>query len=246
MAFKKIKNIFNKNSVIENDENDFDTTGMIKLNDYKGQINKTKIKRKKISNFTSGANYNRFADNKAVKEIDRKEFKRTWHITLIKAIISIIGIFLLLVCSIIIYRTGIDLLNGEEVSNVFGYTDYLVKEDNLSPTINKNDLVIIRIQENYDEGDIILYKFAETSTRLGKIKDVIRDNYIITDNYINEDSYNSRINKDIVIGKEVKTIKNFKTIYNIIVSPFTVIIVLIAVLSYFYILSKGKIKERNI
>jgi len=204
------------------------------------------MKNKKVNSFTSGSHYNRYANDKEVKKIDREEFKRTWHITLIKTLISIVGIFVLAICSIVIYKTGADLLNGNEVADIFGYIDYIVNEDNLSPLINKDDLLIIKKEQTYQEQDIVLYFYKGNSKKLGKIEDIIRNEYIITDNNINKGDYNSQISSELVIGKKVLIIKNFKLIYNIFTSPFTIILLIIITLLYFYMISRGKIKERSI
>lgn len=193
--------------------------------------------------FINSADYNPFADQEEVIKVDRKEFKENWFKIFIKSFIMILMLFLAALCSIMIYKLGYSLLNNTDVTSIGSYSDYLVPEGNLSPTINENDLIIVQNHEFYGIGDIILYEFAGTSHKIGKVTDIIRGYYIITDNNIKVGDYNSKISESLVIGKEVKTIKNFKGIYNFITSPLTIFFAVGLIALYFYLISKGKIKD---
>lgn len=265
-SINNIKSKFSKdNSSNINDttkENPNETDGMMSLDDYysqdtsnnsnssniKGMIdNNEKIKKgiEAAKSFISDVNYNPFADQEEVKKVDRKEFKDTWFMILIKIIITLIMIFLAVLCFIMIYKLCYDLLNDTDISSMGGYSDYLVREDNLSPLINENDLIFVKKLEYYEEGDIILYEFAGTSHKIGRIDDIVRGYYIIADNKITAGDYNSEIAMDLVVGKQVYKISNFKGIYDFITSPLAIILLVGIIGSYFYLMSKGKIKDKD-
>lgn len=193
--------------------------------------------------FINSADYNPFADQEEVIKVDRKELKENWFKMFIKFFIMILMLFLAGLCSIVIYKLGYSLLNNTDITSIGSYSDYLVPESNLSPIIKENDLIIVQSHEFYEVGDIILYEFAGTSHKIGKVTDVIRGYYIITDNDIKEGDYNSKISESLVIGKEVKIIRNFKGFYNFITSPFTIVLIVSIIALYFYLISKGKIKD---
>lgn len=193
--------------------------------------------------FINDTNYNPFADQEEIKDVDRKEFKENWFKILIKILITILMIFLAALSALMIYKLGYGLLHNTDISSISGYSDFMVREDNLAPAINENDLIIVKQQEYYEEGDIILYEYAGTSHKIGRVADIIRGYYIITDKNIKAGDYNSKIAENLVIGKEYKTIKNFKGMYDFITSPIAIVLVVGVIAAYFYLMSKGKIKD---
>jgi len=261
-AINNIKSKFGKNSSNENSTTQSnDNSEMLSIDDYFSPGSSTvKKENTPISKDNSGsdilkkgldaaktfinsADYNPFADQEEVVKVDRKEFKENWFKIFIKSFIMILMLFLAVLCSIMIYKLGYSLLNNTDITSIGSYSDYIVPESNLSPAINENDLIIVQNHEFYEIGDVILYEFAGTSHKIGRVTDVIRGYYIITDNNIKVGDYNSKISESLVIGKEVKIIKNFKEIYNFITSPLTIFLAVGLIALYFYLISKGKIKD---
>ncbi len=264
-AVQNIKSKFSKDSsnvsTSEKSEDNINTNedGMMSIDDYFAQTpsESTSSRPEKKENgalkkgldaaksFIGETNYNPFADQEETRKIDKKEFKDNWFKIFIKILIAFIMIFLAVLLAIIIYKFGYDLLHDTDISSMGGYSDFLVPEGNLSPTINENDLIIVQKLEFYEEGDIILYEFAGTSHKIGKVADIVRGYYIVTDNNIKEDDYNSKISEDLVVGKTVKVISNFKGFYNFITSPIAVVLLVVVIASYFYLISKGKVKDNK-
>ena len=54
---------------------------------------------------------------------------------------------------------------------------------------------------------------------------------------------NYEIYREDIIGKATFKISNFEGLYNILTSPFIILIILISTGFYFYLTVKGKIKE---
>lgn len=259
---ENVKTKFKKDDNVSSSNENKDTDGMMSIDDYfdNGKYLSENSDNKKESNnqydlkdrlknatksFVNDVNYNPFSDQEEVLKVDKKEFKDNWFKITVKALVTCIMIFLAVLCFTMIYRLCYSLLNNTETPSFGSYTDYLVPEDNLAPLINENDLIIVKSQEFYDEGDIILYEFAGTSHKIGKVVDSGRGYYIINDNNIKSDSYQSKIDETLVVGKEVKIIKNFSKFYNFVTSPIAIILLVVIIGSYFLLMSLGKVKDKG-
>lgn len=148
--------------------------------------------------------------------------------TIIIVILSILAIFL--IYDIYCYMIGI--LKDTNYPYLFGYTTHNVIEDNMTPNINKNDLIILKKQDYYTSDDIVLFN-SNGSYRIGFIKDTSKGNYIIQDNInsINEDFI---ITNNEIIGKEIKNIKNFAKIFNFLTSGYMIGIIFILIGLYIF------------
>lgn len=149
-------------------------------------------------------------------------------------ILSILGIFL--IYDIYCYMIGI--LKDTNYPFLFGYTTHNVIENNMTPDINKNDLLIIKKQDYYTSDDIVLFT-SNGSNRIGFIKDTTKGKYIIQDNInsINEDFI---ITDNDIIGKEIKNIKSFAKIFNFLTSGYMIVIILIFVGLYIFTTIKDR------
>ena len=122
---------------------------------------------------------------------------------LLKTIFDIVTILIILLVIIIAYNFfQISILN-KKYSNFFGYTFFEVTTGSMSGTIEINDVVIVKINDNIKENDIITYQLDDTIITHRLIK--IEDNQLITKGDANN-AEDKPIEKKSVIGKVVKTI----------------------------------------
>ena len=120
----------------------------------------------------------------------------------------------------------------KDYDNYFGYTLFEVQSGSMSPTINVDDMLLVKLTTDIKKGDIITYKNEENFITHRVIE--ANGDKIITKG----DSNNSEdkiINKDAVLGKIVKIFPKFGKWKKILLSPG----VLIALFSTLTIFSLG-------
>lgn len=160
-------------------------------------------------------------------------------------IINLIIIILILIALIVIWGfIQISVLKKDYV-NIFGYSVFSAETGSMSPTIEKGDIVIVKLKkQSLQEKDIITYK-NENSIITHRIEK-IDENTIIAkgDNNNTEDN---PINKDQVIGKVVFIINNVEiwkkvfTDFNVLLPVCITVILLILLVSY-----KEKTGDENV
>ena len=94
----------------------------------------------------------------------------------------------------------------KDYANYFGYTLFEVQSGSMSPTINVDDMLLVKLTTDIKKGDIITYKNEENFITHRVIE--ANGDKIITKG----DSNNSEdkiINKDAVLGKIVKIFPKF-------------------------------------
>ena len=122
---------------------------------------------------------------------------------ILKTFFNIVTIFIILLVILIGYNFfQISILN-KKYSNFIGYTFFEVTTGSMSGTIEINDVVIVKINDNIKENDIITYQLDDTIITHRLIK--IEDNQLITKGDANN-TEDRPIEKKSVIGKVVKTI----------------------------------------
>ena len=145
-------------------------------------------------------------------------------------------IFILVIIAIIALWTSIQLnVQNKEYVDIFGYSIFSTTTGSMSPTIEKGDIVFVKIGEKVQENDIITYKNGNSFITHRIIQ--INGETIIAkgDNNNTEDE---GITKDVIIGKVVYTINNVEvwkmvfSDFSVIIPVFITIILFIALVSY--------------
>lgn len=155
---------------------------------------------------------------------------------IIKNIIINLIIFVLGIIAIISAWASNQLnIQNMDYCNIFGYSIFSTETGSMSPTMEKGDIVIVKIGEQAKEKDIITYK---------------RDNVFITHRIIKIDgdsiiakgdsnnTQDEEITKDAIIGKVVFIINNvevWKSVFSdisVIIPVFITVILLIILVSY--------------
>lgn len=127
-------------------------------------------------------------------------------LNILKKIIVDLIIFVLSIIAILVIWTFIQLnVQKKEYANIFGYSVFSTETGSMAPTIEKGDIVIIKLGDEIREKDIITYK-EENVFITHRIVE-INEEAIITkgDNNNTEDE---PINKNAVLGKVVFIINN--------------------------------------
>ena len=152
-----------------------------------------------------------------------------------KIIVNLIIIVLSIIAMFVIW--GFVQLNVQkkEYLNIFGYSLFSTETGSMSPTMEKGDIVIIKIGDEIREKDIITYK-KENVFITHRIEQIEGD-FIIAkgDNNNTEDD---PIKKDDVIGKAVYIINNveiWKKVFsdkNVIIPICITVVLFVLLISY--------------
>ena len=168
--------------------------------------------------------------------------KRT---NLAKIITDIIIILLSIIAIIVIWEFVQVSIQHKEYVNIFGYSIFSTETGSMSKTIEKGDIVIVKLGENtLNEKDIITYKSGNAiiTHRIKKID----GNTIIAKGDSNN-TEDDPIEKDMVIGKVVYIFNNvevWKKVFSDmqVIVPICITIILLIVL----VLYKEKTGDENV
>lgn len=122
---------------------------------------------------------------------------------LLKIIFNIFTIIMILLVLLIAYNFFQVSIFDKKYSDFFGYTFFEVSTGSMSGTIEINDIVIIKINDDVKENDIITYQLDNSFITHRLIK--IQDNKLVTKGDANN-AEDKPIEKTAVIGKVVKII----------------------------------------
>ena len=152
-----------------------------------------------------------------------------------KVIVNLLIVILSIIAIIVIW--GLIQLNvqNKEYINIFGYSIFSAETGSMSPTMEKGDIVIIKIGDEIRENDIITYQKDNVLVTHRIIN--INENTVITKgDYNNTDD--EPINKNQIIGKEVFIINNvevWKKVFsdiNVVIPIVITVILFILLVSY--------------
>lgn len=142
-------------------------------------------------------------------------------------------IFILSIIAIIAIWTSIQLnVQNKEYLDLFGYSIFSTATGSMSPTIEKGDIVIVKIGQQGNEKDIITYK-KDNSFITHRIIKIDGDSIIAKGD--NNNTQDEGITKDTVIGKVVFIINNVEIWKNVfsdtsVIIPIAITVILLIVL----------------
>jgi len=113
--------------------------------------------------------------------------------------------------------------------NYFGYTIFEVESGSMSPTINIDDMILVKVNTEVAKGDIITYKQDDDFITHRVVK-VLDDKLITKGDYNN--SEDKVVSKDMVLGKIVKVFPKFGVWREILLSPKVIILVFITLILF--------------
>lgn len=154
-------------------------------------------------------------------------------------------IFILSVIAIIVIWGFVQLnVQQKEYINIFGYSVFSAETGSMMPTMEKGDIVIIKIGDEIKENDIITYK-SGNALITHRVVEINGDKIIAKGD--NNNAEDEPINKEQVIGKSVFIINNveiWKKVFtdkNVIIPICTTIVLLVILVAY-----KEKTGDKNV
>ena len=155
--------------------------------------------------------------------------------TLKKLIVNLI-IFVLSIIAIIVIWGFVQLnVQKKEYIDIFGYSLFSTETGSMSPTMEKGDIVIIKLGDEIREKDIITYK-KENVFITHRIEQINEDSIIAKGD--NNNTEDEPIKKDEVIGKvvfiinDVEVWKKVFTDINVIIPICITVILFVLLVSY--------------
>lgn len=161
--------------------------------------------------------------------------KNIGHI-LLNVMICIISIFLLFA----IYNLVQMKVFKKDYVEYFGYTFFEVKTGSMEDTLLVNDYVFVKLNEDFEENDIITFRNDEGSIVTHRIVKLYGDSIVTKGD--NNNSEDNPINRDDVIGKVIYVGKEYGTYYRVITEP-TVIVIFVILLVLISIFTESDKKE---
>lgn len=127
----------------------------------------------------------------------------------------LIGLVIVIAAFTLYSYIALEILNKDYVS-FLGYTYFEVASGSMSPTINKEDMVIVKLNDNYEQEDIITYKLNGDfiTHRVKKI-----DTSTVTTKGDANNTKDTPISKESILGKVVFVIPKFGIWKKVFLSP---------------------------
>ena len=170
--------------------------------------------------------------------------KKTKKINMLGCILNIL-ITVVVVITIIglYYMAQVKILN-KDYANIFGYTFFEVATGSMADTINIGDIVVVKINESFEENDIIVYK-EENSFITHRVIKIDGQNLITRGDANN--SEDKPIKSDQILGKVIYVIPKIGIWRNVLASPeiLGMIIVFIILLGVVLMLTSKTEKEKE-
>ena len=143
---------------------------------------------------------------------------------IVDAITSFLILIVIIVILFCLYSFfSLKILNRSYV-NIFGYSFFQVATGSMKDAINEGDVVIVKINADYQEGDIITYMSGKDFITHRVIEK--NDDYVITKGD-NNNTNDNPIDKGLILGKVTKIIPKVKTIKQVLLSPKVIILIFI-------------------
>jgi len=154
-------------------------------------------------------------------------------------LVFLLLVFLLLLNGITIVQSA---LFGQEFPMLFGYGKAVVVTGSMEPAIRPGDMVIVREQDVYDIGDIVLYKANSYITH--RIVGKTEDGYITQGDANNTDD--GEIQREQLVGKIILTIPKIGHVFSFLKTPLgiLVLVTVLLILIEFPKLGKKSSKQR--
>lgn len=146
-----------------------------------------------------------------------------------KVIKRVIKYFIYLILSLLVflslYTVVITKFMHKDYANIFGYTYFIVASGSMSGTIEVNDIIVVKINDEYNVDDIITFKSDDAFITHRVIR--IDDDRVITRGDVNNID-DEPVNKDAIIGR-VSLIVPMTLVFKIIAIVLFIVIVYLLV-----------------
>lgn len=151
--------------------------------------------------------------------------------------LSVINMVLLIA---IILNIGVILSTRvfkKDYASLLDYTYYIVKENNSTLGLNKNDLLLIDMRVILEKDDIVMYK-SNNGYKLDRVIEI--DKEVTLNN-------NEKVPKTDIVGKNIKCIKRVGSILAFILKPIALVlfIIILTVTTIIQNSLNKKVKKEN-
>ena len=154
----------------------------------------------------------------------------------------IFGIFTFLLLVLAAYNfISIKLLHND-YSNIFGYTAFEVISGSMSPTIEKWDLIVVKIDDDFKEGDIITYR-GKSAIVTHRVIEVKKDTIIAKGDYNN--TVDAPVNKSAYIGKVVGIYPHLGAWIKTMTNPKVMVLSLFSLILILFTISEFKVDNKK-
>ena len=162
---------------------------------------------------------------------------------IIDIIINVLIFIIILIILFCLYSFfSLKILQNKYV-NFFGYSYFQVATGSMRDYINEGDVVIVKINSDYNEGDVITYISGNDFVTHRVVEK--NDDYIITKGD-NNNTNDNPIDKSLVLGKVTKIIPNVRTIKQVLLSPKVIILIFVTLFCLSLLFSYNGNKEKEI
>ncbi|MDD4831614.1 MAG: signal peptidase I [Bacilli bacterium] len=117
----------------------------------------------------------------------------------------------------------------KDYTNFMSYSIFKVISDSMAPTIVKNDVIIVKINDEIKKGDIITYKLKDDFIT-HRVVDIKNNEYITRGDSNNVGD--SPIPKEKIVGKVVKIIPKLGIWKDILMTPKIFILLIVTVILF--------------
>ena len=161
-----------------------------------------------------------------------------------KIVANLLTIMLLFVLGLVIYGKAVTTFTDNNYPDYFGYTFFEVASGSMKPTLQINDVILVKItQEDLKKNDIIAF---ENENTIVTHRIMFMEGNIITVKGDSNDVVDKPIKKEQVIGKVVKIFPSLGIWKKVLTDPKILLAIFITLIIFDFVLSydgKNKIKE---
>lgn len=165
---------------------------------------------------------------------------------IIKIVTNTILVLLFILLGLILFAKVKMLLNGNNYFELFGYSIFEVATGSMAPSINQNDIIITKKNNNYEVNDVITFS-SDNSYITHRIIG-INNNEFITKGDANN-TVDKPVNIDNVVGKLIKIYPNLGIWKEVLSNPKILILILVTLIlfdvAFSYDNKKVKVKKLN-
>ena len=145
---------------------------------------------------------------------------------------------LLIILILVIYGKAVLIFSENAYPNYFGYTFFEVVSGSMEPTLNINDVILVKVTRNDLKKDDIIAFVNEKSVITHRI--VYQEGDVITVKGDSNNTIDKPINVSQVIGKVVKIYPKLGVWKKVITDPKVLILIFVTLLLFDYSLSYNK------
>ena len=162
-----------------------------------------------------------------------------------KIIINVLCVILFVILAIVIYAKLAVTLNSDIHANYFGYRIFEVASGSMEPTLQINDILLVKVNEkDIKNNDIIAYKEKDKDTVIThRIIDINNETIMVKGDANN--TMDSPITKEQVIGKVVKVYPKLGVWKKVFADPKNLILMFITLLLFDAALSYENKDKKN-